>query len=218
MIRRLAEEHKRGRRLYIGTTNLDAKRPVIWSLTYIAASDYPEKKKLIGDVLLASASIPGAFPPVLIEVEKDGKRYDELHVDGGTVSQVFVYPSSFDFRALLGRLKVTTPPKVFVVRNSKLAPEWEPVEPSIYNLAGVSIASLIRTQGLGDLSQIYLLTQRDGGEYRLAYIPDSFEVEYDELFDPDYMQALYKLGYDLGKAGYPWETIPPAAKKVSVGE
>jgi predicted acylesterase/phospholipase RssA len=216
MIRRLAEEHLRGRRLYIGTTNLDAKRPVIWSLTHIAASDYPKKKKLIGDVLLASASIPGAFPPVLINIEWDGQRYDELHVDGGTVSQVFVYPTALDFSAVLKKLDVTESHEVYVIRNSKLAPEWEPVEPSIFNLAGTSISSLIRTQGLGDLSQIYLLTQRDGGEYRLAYIPEDFEMKYHEPFDPTYMKALYDFGFEMGKQGYPWDKLPPAAKEIKI--
>ena len=217
MIRRLAEENKRGRRLFIGTTNLDAKRPVIWNITQIAASEYPEKKKLIGDVLLASASIPGAFPPVIIEVEKDGVTYDELHVDGGTVAQVFVYPAALDFRATLDRLQVEEPPTVYVIRNSKLKPEWEPIEPSIFNLAGTSVSSLIRTQGIGDLSLIYLLTQRDGGEFRLAYIPDEFDIDFNEPFDPAYMRELYKLGFDLGQQGYPWDTLPPATKVISIG-
>jgi len=212
MIDRLAQEHLLGRRLLIGTTNLDAARPVIWNITAIAASSYEDKADLIVDVLLASASIPGAFPPVLIEIEVGGETYDELHVDGGAVSQVFIYPSALDLAALLRRMEVHEPFNVYVIRNSKLKPTWKPVEPAIFGIASTSITSLIRTQGLGDLSTIYLLTQRDGGTFRLAYVPDDFAIEPKEQFDPDYMNALYQLGYDLAKDGIEWLERPPAAE------
>ena len=89
----IAAEHERGRRLFIGITNLDAGRPVIWSIGAIAVSGHPRLAELISDVLLASASIPGVFPPVFIEVKAGGKSYKEIHVDGGTSSQVFLYPA-----------------------------------------------------------------------------------------------------------------------------
>ena len=189
---------------------------MIWNITSIAASDYPAKRELIIDVLLASASIPGAFPPMLVEVEANGKLYDEMHVDGGTVSQVFVYPSAVDMKTILERMEVTEPPEIYVIRNAKLLPKWKPVEASIFEIAGTSISSLIRTQGLGDLYQIYFLTQRDGGEYFLAYIPDDFDLESDELFDPAYMKALYDLGYEMAEAGFPWRRLPPGAEEVEL--
>ena len=216
MIRRLAEEYRRGRRLLIGTTNLDAARPVVWNITYIAASDYPEKRELIVDVLLASASIPGAFPPVLIKIKIGEETFDELHVDGGAISQVFIYPSSLDLAALLRRMEVHEPFNVYVIRNSKLKPTWKPVEPGIFRITSTSISSLIRTQGLGDLSTIYLLTQRDGGNFRLTYVPDDFEVEPKEQFDPDYMSALYEVGYDMAKDGIEWWERPPATETTKI--
>ncbi len=216
MIRRLAEEYRRGRRLFVGTTNLDAGRPVIWNITAMAASDYPNKRKLIVDVLLASAAIPGAFPPVLVEVEVDGKTYDELHVDGGAVTQVFVYPTSLDFAQVLERLEVSEPFNIYVIRNSKLKPDWKPVEAGIFEITATAISSLIRTQGLGDLSSIYLLAQRDGGRFRLSYVPDDFDVESDEMFDLDYMKALYEVGFDLGRQGGRWEDQPPATRTIEI--
>ena len=81
MIDAIAREHRRGRRLFIGTLNLDASRSVIWSIGAIAASDYPQKISLIHELLRASAAIPVAFPPVMITVEAEGKQYDEMHVD-----------------------------------------------------------------------------------------------------------------------------------------
>jgi len=212
MIRRLAVENRRGRRLFIGTTNLDAARPVIWNLTVIADSDYPKKKDLIVDVLLASASIPAAFPPVLIKIPQGDKVYDELHVDGGAVSQVFVYPSALDLSVLLEKMEITEPFDVYVIRNSKIKPDWKPVTPGIFSISKSSIDSMIRTQGVGDLSTIYLLTQRDGGHFNLAYIPDDFDLKPEEQFDISYMKELYDLGYEMGKNGIVWDTVPPAAK------
>ena len=216
MIRRLTEEYRKGRRLFVGTTNLDAARPVVWNITSIAASDYPDKQQLIVDVLLASASVPGVFPPVLIKIPSGGEVYDELHVDGGAVTQVFVYPSSLDFSAVLDRMGIDGPFSIYVVRNSKLKPDWKPVEAGIFEVTATSISSLIRTQGIGDLSSIYLLAQRDGGRFKLTYVPDDFDVDFDEMFDPDYMKALYQRGYEEGLRGGIWVEQPPATKIIKV--
>ena len=205
----IAAEHRKGRRLWIGTTNLDARRPVIWNLGLIAASGRPGALELIHRVILASASIPAFFPPVLIEVEAGGRRYDEMHVDGGTAAQVFLYPAGFDWRLVIQNLEVKGTPKAYVIRNSFLQPDWETVKPKILAIAGESINSLIRTQGIGDMYRIYLDCQRDGLEYNLAYIPEDFDLKPKEDFDPVYMGKLFDLGYQLAADGYPWEKAPP---------
>ena len=205
----IAAEHKKGRRLFIGTVNLDAKRPVIWNIGTIASSGQAGALELIHQVILASASIPAAFPPVFIEVEAGGKRYDEVHVDGGTASQVFLYPTYLDWKIVLRHLEVKGTPKAYVIRNSFLKPKWETVKPKIMRIAGISINSLIRTQGIGDMYRIYLYTQRDGIDYNLAYIPGDFDVKSNEDFDPVYMGKLFDLGYHLAKNGYPWLKGPP---------
>jgi Patatin-like phospholipase len=94
LMQEIAAEHAKGRILLVATTNLDARRPVIWNLTKIAASGHPHILELIQDLMVASAAIPGAFPPTMVEVEVDGRRYQEMHVDGGASAQVFVYPAS----------------------------------------------------------------------------------------------------------------------------
>lgn len=161
---------------------------------------------------MASASIPAAFPPVLVKVEAGGKRYDELHVDGGTASQVFLYPADMDWKMVIKHLEVKGTPKVYVLRNSFLKPDWETVKPKIIPIAGVSINSLIRTQGIGDMYRIYLDSQRDGIDYNLAYIPETFDQKPKEEFDPVYMGKLFDLGYDFAKKGYPWDKGPPGHK------
>ena len=209
VIQAIAAEQRTGRRLFIGTTDLDQMRPRIWDIGAIAASGQPGAKELIQKIMLASASIPGAFPPVRIEVEADGKTYDELHVDGGTTSQVFVYPAAMDWRKLLAFLEVPGQANIYVIRNSKLKPVWQEVEPKLFPITGRSISSLIRTQGIGDLHLIYLLSLRDGGKFQLAYIPDDFEEKSQEPFDTAYMNKLFDRGYQMAKKGYPWHETPP---------
>ena len=209
IVEAIAHEHQCGRRLFVGTLNLDAARSVIWNIGAIASSDHPHKRELIHTIMRASASIPVAFPPVVIPVEAAGKSYDEMHVDGGTGSQVFVYPASVDWRMITEKLKVKGTPQVYVIRNSLLDPEYRGVKRSVFPIATRSINSLIRTQGVGDLYQIYTLCKRDGNAFNLAYIPSNFTEEPLEAFDPVYMKKLYQLGYDMALEGYPWKNTPP---------
>ncbi len=209
MVSAIAREHQRGRRLYVGTVNLDAGRSVIWSIGAIAASDYPPRLELIHDILRASAAIPVAFPPVAISVESNGRQYKELHVDGGTGSQVFVYPAAVDWKHITKKLKVKGEPGVYVIRNSFLEPDYQDINRSVLPIAIRSIDSLIRTQGIGDLYQIYALCERDGNDFNLAYIPPEFVEESSEGFDPVYMDKLYELGYQMARKGYPWVKAPP---------
>jgi predicted acylesterase/phospholipase RssA len=210
VMRAIAAEWKRGRRLLIGTTNLDASRAVLWNIGIIAASGDPSALELIRKIMLASASIPVAFPPVYFQVEYNGQTYDEMHVDGGAAQQVFVYPAAIDWTQVMDKLGA--PPgssKVYVIRNAFIDPKWDPVKPKVLPIAGRSIDSLIRTQGIGDLNRIYLLCQRDHIDFNLAQIPPSFDKKANEAFDVEYMQALYDVGYNMAKGGYPWQKKPP---------
>jgi predicted patatin/cPLA2 family phospholipase len=209
MLEDIVAEHDKGRRLFIGTTNLDAKRSVIWSIGVIAKSGAPNALQLVRDILLASASIPGAFTPVYIEVEANGRRYDEIHVDGGTSSQVFLYPASLDMRWGMRQIGFKGKSRIYVIRNSRIEPDWETVKPKIVPILSNTVDTLIRTQGIGDLYRIYIGAQRDGIDYNLAFIPSDFEEKPKETFDPVYMGKLFDLGYQMAQNGYPWEKAPP---------
>jgi hypothetical protein len=210
----IAAEHRKGRALFVATTNLDAGRSVVWNLGRIAVSGNPDSLKLIHQVLLASASIPGAFPPVMIEVESEGKRYDEMHVDGGASAQVFLYPGALDFDAVLKKLRVKGKPSVYVIRNGFLQTKWKAVDRRVLPIAGRTIDSMIRTQGEGDLYRIYLGAMVDGMDYYQTYIPAEFTVEPKEPFDPEYMSALFEFGRQRALAGTGWERHPPGMKIV----
>ncbi|MDH3343916.1 MAG: patatin-like phospholipase family protein [Desulfobacteraceae bacterium] len=209
MLEDIIVEHDKGRRLFIGTTNLDANRPVIWNIGIIAKSGAPNALELVREILLASVSIPGLFPPVYIEVEADGRRYDEIHVDGGASSQVFLYPVSLDMRRMMRQVGLKGKSRIYVIRNSRIEPEWETTKPKILPILYRTASSLIRTQGIGDLYRIYLKAQRDGMDYNLAFIPSDFKEKPKEEFDPEYMNKLFDLGYQMARNDYPWEKAPP---------
>lgn len=205
----IAQEFRKGRQLFIGTTDLDADRPVIWNITRIAASGDPKAVELIHKVLVASASIPVAFPPVIIEVEADGKRYDEMHADGGTSTQIFLYPVGLDWDLVIEKLEVKGEPSVYLIRNARLRPVRKAMIRKVFPIADRSISSLIRTQGIGDMYRVYLAAERDGIDYNLAYVPEDFNEKPKEMFDPEYMKRLFDVGYRMAKSGFPWKKAPP---------
>jgi predicted acylesterase/phospholipase RssA len=209
VIDEIAREYKRGRRLFIGTTNVDSLRAVHWNIGAIAASNQPGANDLIRDILLASASIPAVFPPVYFEVVADGETYDEMHVDGGVSNQVFVYSLAVNVGDQLAKAGIPGDARLYVIRNSRLDPTWRATDPKLFSIAGRSISGLLRTQGIGDLFTIYLGALRDGIDFNLAYIPSDFREEAQDVFDPEYMTKLYKLGYEMAKRGYPWHKVPP---------
>ncbi len=205
----IAAEYAKGRLLLVGTTDLDARRGIIWNLSKIAASRDPKALDLFRTLMVASAAIPGAFPPTMIDVEVSGQPYQEMHVDGGATAQVFVYPPSLDIKAMERKTGNQRERRAYVIRNSRLDPEWAQVERSTMTIAGRAISSLIHTQGIGDLYRIYLTTQRDGVDFNLAFIPDSFNAPHKEDFDTEFMRQLYAVGYDMAAKGYPWQKTPP---------
>lgn len=200
----IARESRRGRFLMIGTTNLDAQRHVIWNIGAIAESGRSDAKPLIRDILLASASIPGAFPPVTFDVTIDGKRYQELHVDGGITHQIFAYPPAIRLREVEARLGIAPKKTMWVIRNTKIDADYQPVGMGVTDIVTRSINTLTKYQGRGDLLAMESLARRDGLDLRLTYVPASFDVPYVKLFDPDYMSALYKVGYDAALQPDPW--------------
>jgi len=210
MLDAIASEYRKGRLLLIGTTDLDAQRPVIWNIGAIANSGKPGALGLVQQILRASAAIPGAFQPVLIDVELDGKKYQELHVDGGAIAQLFLYPPSLN----LGRLGIKRERRAYVIRNARLDPDWASSERRTIDIAGRAISTMLATSGRNDVLRVYFITQRDHVDYNLAYIGHDFDgPEKKGEFDQAYMRALYDYGYRQARAGLEWHKAPPGLGK-----
>ncbi|WP_319546279.1 patatin-like phospholipase family protein [Ruegeria conchae] len=200
---KIANEHRRGRRLLVQSVSLDAQRPVLWDLGAIANSGSPNTKKVFVDVLLASAAIPGVFPPVLMDVEtQDGVR-DELHVDGGVYSQT-AYVPGWDIPR-----KYVRGGKLYAIRNGKVEPELRVIKPGVFQVSARSLSTLIKAQGVDDLTIAYKLSLKRGAEYQATWIGTDFDYPLAEPFDPEYMRALFDYGYQRFKSGALWSDRPP---------
>lgn len=208
MIRRIAAEYAKGRLLLVATTNLDQVRSVIWNIGAIAQSTDPRARELIIEVLRASASIPGAFPPVMLDVTLDGKRYEEMHVDGGAMTQMFLYPPSLRLREV-GPKATQKKDVAYIIRNGRLFRPEQSVKRQTLAIAGQAIATMTAANGMNDLYRIYLTAKRDGIDYNLVFLDDEFAVPYEGPFNKIYMNTLFEFGYRKGLAGITWHKVPP---------
>jgi len=219
MLQAIAREHKKGRRLFVGTTQLDAQRLVIWNMGAIAASGHPEALTLFRKILLASASIPGLFPPQYFQVEADGRKYEEMHVDGGTMAQVILYESvlkPFTKMEEITEVKLMGRPKVlYIIRNGSIKPHWDKVRPRLVPIASRAISTLIKTQGLGDLYRLMAFARRDQMDFNLAALPPDFPPAPGD-FNQEYMNRLFDLGFETARNGYPWKKYPPSFEPESI--
>jgi hypothetical protein len=202
----IAAAHNGGRRLFVATTDLDAERFVVWNMGAIAAHGGDDARKLFVQVLLASASVPGAFPPVLIDVDADGKRFAEMHADGGLGGQFFVAPSSLMATSSDYRLPATA---LYIVVNTGLERDFKVVDrfaPSILSQA-VGAAVKIDTRLMLTLS--YAVAKRSGVPFNVASIPASFAAPSRGSFDPKYMGELFQTGFEQGKSESAFSPEPP---------
>jgi hypothetical protein len=209
LLKAIAAEYAKGRFLLVATADIDARRPIIWNMGKIASYGTPQALDLFISVMIASASIPGGLPPVMINVQVDGKHYQEMHVDGGTMAQVFAYPSAISAKEMAAATGFSRERTLYVIRNARLDPDWAQVQRSTMSIAGRAVASLIQQQGIGDLYRIYATSQRDGVDFNLGFIPSTFDEPHKEEFDNTYMRALYDVGYAMALKGFPWQKLPP---------
>lgn len=215
LLRRVAEAHRQGRRLYVGTANIDAPRFVVWNMGAIADSGRPDALELFRKVMLASASIPVAFPPVFFDVElaPGGPRYDEMHVDGGVGARVFLSRGAFRGSVIRARGGAggRGVEEVFVIHNGQLIPMPDPIQRSLAQIAVRVIDTSGRAAALGDLFRIHAEARDQGGSFHWITIPEDVDIPAEEVFDPQQMGKLYELGYRIAVGEGRWYTKPPGS-------
>lgn len=213
LLKQIATEYNKGRRLYVGTTNLDAKRLVIWDMGKIASMGDERALTLFRKIILASASIPIAFPPVYLNVEANDKTYDEMHVDGGITRQVFFLHDvlqGFDKALNEKGLDISgIRYEIYIIRNGYVDPLYHEVPDKLGAIAIQAVDTMINAQGVGDLYQLYMFIKNSRGDFNLAYIPASHVSKAKELFDPVEMRELFDLGFEEAAQGYNWKKAPP---------
>ncbi len=211
LLAEIAAEFRKGRRIFVCTTQLASQRLVVWDLGAIAASEHPQALPLIRKILLASAALPGIFPPVYFKVTAGEQTYEEIHVDGVIGMEALTYEHAIQpwFAGSRGYPQSNWARRLFIIRNGLLRPEWQEVKTQTLAILPLALVSLIKNQVVGDLYRLYHEAGRDGFEYHLAVIPDDFQVQKREKFDSAYMNKLFSLGYAMAGQGYPWARKPP---------
>jgi len=210
VVEAIADAHRDGRRLYIGTTNLDAQRFSIWNIGAIAVNGDID---LIRKVILASTAIPGVMPPVSFEANIDGVTYEELHSDGGLQAQFFIPLNVVDLKAAIMSAKArgfegTPRPKLFVIRNARFIPDPEQVRRRLLPIVQRSLTTMTQAMGRSDLYQIFAISRARGSDLLYAEVPETFSWESKDQFDGGEMRRLYDIGVNFGKDNANWKTTP----------
>jgi hypothetical protein len=204
----VAREHRKGRRLYVITTNLDAQRPVLWDMGAIAASERPDAGALFTQVITASASFPGVFSPVLIDVHAEGHRFAEMHVDGEMTDPIFVGPEKI-LRSLGLPRGASIHKSMYVLINTKLEPSFELTQNSPVQVPGRAIFTLTKTERRNSVVAAHEFARRNGFKFNLTYLPKDIPDKGSVEFETGYMQSLFAYGYELGRSGVAWQSSPP---------
>jgi len=207
----VAREYEKGRVLQIGTTDLDAGRQVIWNMGEIARSGAPGALELFRKIIVASSSIPGVVSPVMIDVEADGKHFQEMHVDGGVISQLFLYPSRAmpELQRALGK-PIGREIHIYVIRNGRMDAHWSDTPRHTLNIGRRALETMIQSQGVNDVQQLYWIAQQDKNDFNFACIGMDFEHPQHGMFDTAYMKSLYDYAYQLASSGHAWHKSPPS--------
>jgi predicted acylesterase/phospholipase RssA len=209
-LERIAKAHAAGRRLYVGTTNLDTRHLVVWDLGAIAAGNNPGKLELFRKVLLASCAIPGFLPPVAIEIEVSGKTRTELHVDGGVSCALFVPAVVFAAKEQSPTHDGSVPAMVHAVISGKLGSDHKAVPRRLVDVTEKSLQGLLQAELRGDLQAIYVQARQAGAGFRVAAVPDELPVsENSILFSPRVMRRLFDEGRRFGIDPSLWRPLPP---------
>lgn len=211
VVAKLAKAHAEGRRLYIGTTDLDGRRPVVWDLSAIAASGKPDSRELICNLLLASAAIPAFFPAVEIPIQVDGKKYVERHVDGGLTQPLFFRPPHIAEEDRSNPLpSMLYGSDEYVIVAGKLYADPYPVKPQVLPIVGSSVTTFLHAQTRDTLVKLYMQSMLTGMRYHLAAIPSDFVGLSSPIdFNPSGMTKLFEEGRKQALEGTVWRNMPP---------
>jgi hypothetical protein len=205
-IEHIAAEHRKGRRLYVGTTNLETRKLTVWDMGAIATCGGPECIDRFRRVLLASCSVPGMLPAVQIEAVRDGKRVIEQHADGGATAQLFVPQGALT-------LKPDGSPSgtnLYICVAGKLFADHGPVKPRILSVLSASASSILYSHTRAEIATLYHQSKNTGGNFFLTALPDSDNGQTLGLdFDTKEQARLYEVGYYHGIGGPAWITAPP---------
>jgi len=183
----------------------------------VAAAGDEKALKLFHKIILASASVPVAFPPVYLNVEANDRPYDEMHVDGGVTRQVFFlydvlqgFDNALKEKGIdISRVKYA----IYVIKNGYIDSLYKEVPDSVLAIAKRTVHTMMREQSIGDIYRLYVFTKEHKGDFNLAFIPATHVFESAELRNYFKRQELFNLGFEQASQGYNWKKAPPGMDK-----
>ncbi len=205
MVQDIAAEHRKGRRLLVVTTNVDAQRAVIWDIGAIADSGRPEVLELIRKVLTASASIPGLFTPTLITVKAGNRQFEEMHADAGLITQVLTVPDALLSAGVPAAAAGVAPRRLFVIVNHRLEPEFSVTTASTLPLVSRSLASVIKSHTRSTLVATQEFARGNGIDFNVTFIGSDFKPGMNTDFSTPYRRAVFKYGYEKALSSSFWK-------------
>lgn len=213
IIQEVGDEHRKGRRLYIGTTELESGRFVCWDVGEIAARSGPGDRELIIQILLGSSAIPAFFPPARIPVTVDGRVLVENHGDGGASMPIFFRPPFVSPDERSNGSADLAGVDLYVIVAGKLYADARPIRERSLRIGARSISTLAYAQTRAELQRLYLQCVLHGMNYHLAPIPPEYPAPGGSAeFDRAAMNAMFKEGYGLAAFGEVWRRHPPGAE------
>ena len=199
----VAAAYQAGRRLYVGTTNLDAGELVVWDMGAIAESGHEHRVRIFQKILRASAAVPGIFKPVYIQPTIESKAR-QMHVDGAVKAPVLIRSFMFETPARRRTLYVIVNHKI------SLGDAPEAVEPKVLDISRKSISELLRGLTYKTVYQGYVSARNSNTRFRLLAIPDNEPLEHTSLdFEPEKMRKLFERGRGFGLDDKAWLKEPP---------
>ncbi|WP_083635793.1 patatin-like phospholipase family protein [Rhizobium gallicum] len=202
---KIAAEYRKGRRLFVLTTNLDSQRAVIWNMGAIASSGRADALRLFQDVIIASASIPGVYPAILVKVRAGDTTFEEMHSDGGSVSQILTVPEGWMTSDNMPQWPRGLEINMYVIINNALMPEFSATRNNTFVVMARASSTLIKAQTRSALLATYAYAQRNNIRFRVASIDTQVKYDMTDPFNTNYMRAVYNLGYAKMTSGSLWK-------------
>ena len=213
----VAQEYKKGRRLYVGTTNIDNGSLVVWDLGAIAASNHPDKLQLYRDIIYASSAIPGIFDPQYFSIKYKNKEYYQMHIDGGMSAYVFMIGMYKDWQKILHLPKETKLNlSLYILSNRQY--RYKKQNTPLPNDSYITILTAVAKHSIDLIydKSIYRLNEackQNGYNFYYTGIDDDIKLtKLPHQFNKKEMQRLYDQGYKKGYNGVNWQ------REISVDE
>jgi hypothetical protein len=212
LLEAVAAEHALGRRLLVTTTDLDRQKTCMWDMGEIASRGGEKALRLFRDVLAASASLPGLFPPRRFPSEADGVSYEEMHVDGGVSAPLFIMPEPLlRWKDLRGRLDHG---RIYVIVNTVLEQAAHTTRANVASILIRSFDTMLRFSYRNALSNAAMFCAANDLPISVTAIPDDPANGNMLSFDTPGMRRVFDMAVERAQGPDLWTT--PASGPVRI--